>query len=180
MHSVWPGADGKSVFIAIADLTPAMQLEVQFDLGEGWASVYSSPAMLADFAAEDREFAQPGFPARFATPLAQRAETSGDSGVSSERGAELASRYGCVGCHSLEGNAGKTGPSWRGVFNSRRRFAEGRVVIADEEYMKTSILDPANEIVPGFESREVMTPPYRGILSESEVMSIVEFIKTLR
>lgn len=83
--SVWPGPDGKSVFIAIADLTPARQLEVQFDLGEGWSSVYLSPARLADFAAEDRKFAQLGFPARFATAPAQRAETS-DGSVGGETG----------------------------------------------------------------------------------------------
>ena len=88
---------------------------------------------------------------------------------------------GCAACHSTDGTTlGKTGPSWKGLFGKERRFASGPSLIADENYLRESIRDPAARIVKGFDNSDTGMPSYEGVLTESQIDSLVLYLKTLR
>ncbi len=57
--------------------------------------------------------------------------------------------FGCNSCHSLDGSR-VVGPSWLGLLGSERQFEDGTSAIANEEYIRNSILYPAQEIVQGY------------------------------
>ena len=92
------------------------------------------------------------------------------------RGEVLAETTGCLACHTLTGVPG-TGPTFLGLAGSSRPLASGETVIADDAYLFSSIVDPANQIVEGYEA--VMPPDYGDTLTESEVEDLVEYIKSL-
>ena len=68
-----------------------------------------------------------------------------------ERGAYWygAEGFGCVGCHSIDGNPG-VGPTWLGLFGRQEQMTDGTTITADDEYLRESILNPNAKIVAGF------------------------------
>jgi cytochrome c oxidase subunit 2 len=92
-----------------------------------------------------------------------------------EEGARAAAVYGCLRCHTLDGST-HIGPTWVGLFGKVRHFEGGGTRVADEEYLTTSMMDPAREVVFGF--KPVM-PSYQGILPPGEAAAIVELIRSL-
>lgn len=92
------------------------------------------------------------------------------------RGELLAESTGCLACHSVTGAPG-SGPTWRGLAGSSRPLASGETVVADDAYLFSSIVDPANQIVEGYEA--IMPPDYGDALTTAEVEDLVEYIKSL-
>lgn len=88
-------------------------------------------------------------------------------------GARLFERHRCGTCHKAEGG---NGPSLAGVFGRRVPLQSGETVIADEQYLRNSILNPQQHIVAGFQP---LMPTYQGQLSESDVIRIIAYLKTL-
>jgi mono/diheme cytochrome c family protein len=97
-----------------------------------------------------------------------------DGEVSVELGERLYVQQGCQACHSLDGSPG-VGPTFADLYGSEVTFVDGTSTTADEEYLYESIVDPGARITEGFDN---VMPPYAH-LSESEIQSMVEFIKTL-
>jgi len=94
-------------------------------------------------------------------------------------GRRIMQNIGCFACHSLDGSK-LIGPSFAGIWNSERTVVTGgstRQVVADEEYIHRSILDPNADIVEGF-GRGLMLS-YKGQLSEEDIQNIIEYLKTL-
>jgi cytochrome c2 len=93
-------------------------------------------------------------------------------------GADVAQRMGCLSCHSLQAANGDTsmGPPFRNLFGSLRAFTDGSSRIADEAYLRQSILEPAAHVVQGYPNT---MPSYLGVLSETEVESLVLYIRSL-
>jgi cytochrome c oxidase subunit 2 len=89
-------------------------------------------------------------------------------------GAKLFRQKGCVGCHTLDGTA-KVGPSFKALFGKKSELADGKLVDADENYIRESVLNPAAKIAKGFPPG--VMPAFQGQLSEQEVMGLIEFIK---
>jgi cytochrome c oxidase subunit II len=83
---------------------------------------------------------------------------------------------GCATCHSLDGSRGQ-GPSWKGMFGNTRQFADGSSAVADENYIRQSVLEPQAHVVRGFEP---IMPTYKGLLRDREILGVIEFIKTLK
>jgi cytochrome c2 len=100
--------------------------------------------------------------------------------ISKAVGEKLYTDIGCIGCHTLDGQrAGRPGPSWKGIFGTKRRLTNNKTTVADENYLRESILNPGSKILEGFQDNEVAMPPYKGILTDSQVDSLVLFIKSL-
>ncbi len=97
-----------------------------------------------------------------------------DDEVSVELGERLIVQQGCQACHSLDGSPG-VGPTLAGLYGSEVTFVDGTSTIADEDYLYESIVDPGARITEGYDN--VMASYAH--LSESEIQSLVEFIKTL-
>jgi len=93
------------------------------------------------------------------------------------RGQQLASSYGCTNCHSTDGSA-KTGPTWLHLFGSNVKLSDGTTVAADEDYLKTSIINPNLQVTAGFPSN--VMPDFSTVLDQTMVESLVAYIKTLK
>jgi cytochrome c oxidase subunit II len=90
------------------------------------------------------------------------------------RGERLFQQLACVSCHLPDGSG--RGPSLSGLFGSQVQLATGTTVVADDSYLRESILTPHLKLVNGY--RAVM-PTYQGQVNEEGVMSLIEYIKTL-
>jgi len=82
----------------------------------------------------------------------------------------------CFTCHSIDGSV-KTGPTWQGLWNTTRNFTDGTTAVVDDNYIRSSIVNPGKQIVAGYQN---VMPTYQGILSEREITGIIEYIKTLQ
>lgn len=90
-----------------------------------------------------------------------------------ELGARVFQQQACQACHTTDGGP-SVGPTLQGLFGSTRQFTDGTSAVADENYLRESILDPGAKIVQGFQN--LMPPSYTG-LSEREVNGLIEFIR---
>ena len=100
------------------------------------------------------------------------------------QGRTLFVRYGCSGCHVAGGRGGNgtvAAPPLDGLFGHPVPLEgadgrPGRVVIADEQYIRDSILMPARDIVAGYPNR---MPSFGGVVSEADLVRLVAYIKSL-
>lgn len=94
-------------------------------------------------------------------------------------GAKLYERRGCKSCHSIDGTR-LVGPSYKDSYGSMRDLVGGGQVKVDENYVRESILYPKAKVAiqQGTAFQPVM-PSYKGQLSEDDIYSLVEFIKSL-
>ena len=90
-------------------------------------------------------------------------------------GEQLYTLRGCVACHSLDGSP-KIGPSWKGIYGTERPLANGSSVIADDNYIKQSIIDPNSQVVKGYPAA---MPAYVD-MPEEEINAIIDFMKELK
>jgi len=93
------------------------------------------------------------------------------------RGEQLYQTQGCIGCHSLDGTI-VVGPSWLNLYGRQEQLDDGTSVIADEDYIRHSILYPGDQIVKGFQN--LMPANYGEILSENDIEDLIAYIKTIK
>jgi cytochrome c oxidase subunit 2 len=102
--------------------------------------------------------------------LAKEATT----GTLATEGANLFRQLGCSGCHGA-GSAVRA-PPLEGLYGRPVALQNGGSVIADDKYIRDSILLPNTQVVAGYEPQ---MPSYAGKASEDEVVSLVAYIKSL-
>jgi mono/diheme cytochrome c family protein len=174
--------DGRGIFIGVPDMKPVMQMRVGWSLATAagakfQGSAYFTPYELAKFDSRAEGFGD------LTVDLSPRAVVANRSApVSVEEGRRLYQLYGCVACHSIESpSISRLGPTWKGLYGSERTYAKGVVrVTADEAYLREAILEPAAKIVSGYERGESGMPSYAGVLTDPQIESIIQFIKTLK
>lgn len=89
-------------------------------------------------------------------------------------GADLFRQLGCSGCHGLNGTV--RAPILEGVYGGPVPLKDGRVIMADERYIRDSILLPKNEVVAGYEP---VMPTFQGHVSEDELLKLMAYIKSI-
>jgi cytochrome c oxidase subunit 2 len=87
-----------------------------------------------------------------------------------QQGEKLFSTLGCVTCHQ----AGGLGPQLEGVFGKKRTFTDGQSLVADESYIRESILNSQAHVVAGYQP---IMPVFQGQISEEQLMQLVAFVK---
>jgi cytochrome c oxidase subunit 2 len=92
-----------------------------------------------------------------------------------QQGERLFGQYGCNTCHQLD-QQGRA-PILRGVYGSRIQLNDGRTVLADDAFIRESILNPNAKIVAGYKS-DVM-PSFQGQISEEGLLQLIVYIKSL-
>jgi len=108
-------------------------------------------------------------------PVDYQAWLAGDTGASmSDTGQALFQRLGCASCHRSGGSL--RGPALDNIYNSQVQLDNGQVVVADDSYLRESILDPLAKRVPGYNTD---MPTFRGQLSEEQLLQIIAYIKSL-
>lgn len=90
-------------------------------------------------------------------------------------GEMLFERLGCDTCHRPDGTG--RGPSLVELFGKLVRLADGRRAVADEAYIRESILDPNAKLVAGY--KRIM-PTFKGLVSEEGILQIVAYVKSLK
>lgn len=94
----------------------------------------------------------------------------------SEKGEELVEHSGCLACHSLDGTP-KIGPTLKGLFGRKVILADGKSVVADESYIRESLLDPNARLVQGFPP---VMPTFQGSLKDEDITAIIAYLKTVK
>ena len=101
-------------------------------------------------------------------------ESGKAEGSMAASGEKLFQQFGCTTCHRPD--SGARGPNLEGLYGRPVRLQDNRVVIADEEYIRESILDPNAKIVSGFQP---IMPTFRGVITEEGMLQIVAYIKSM-
>ena len=100
--------------------------------------------------------------------------SGGQAGALSESGQQVFQQMGCGTCHRSDTQG--RGPNLAGVFGKQVTLDDGRTVMADENYIRESILNPAVKVVAGFKP---IMPTYQGQVSEETLAELVSYIKSL-
>lgn len=179
--SAYVTPDGHGLFLGIADMQRSMQMRIGWSLASATGvrldgNVYLTPSVLSSF-----DPVAEGFGPIEVDLTPRTAVAAADRPITAEEGQRIATRMGCLACHSIDGSVtGRVGPSWKGLASSERELASGGVRLADGAYLRESILDPAASVARGFDQSDAGMPSYAGVLSESEIESVVLYIQSLR
>ena len=94
--------------------------------------------------------------------------------ILAQNGQQLFTQLGCSTCHRFDVQG--RGPNLTGVFGKPVLLEDGRTVIADENYVRESILIPTAKVVSGFKP---IMPSFQGQVSEEQLTSLVAYVKSL-
>lgn len=102
---------------------------------------------------------------------------SGDKEIQSlvEQGKALFTSMGCSGCHAPTSEV--HAPRLDGLYGSPVALQNGAVIVADEAYIRDSILLPDKQIVAGFSN---IMPSFQGQVDETELLKLIGYIKSIR
>jgi cytochrome c oxidase subunit 2 len=89
-------------------------------------------------------------------------------------GEKLFTDLACVTCH--RGDTEARGPKLEGLFGRPVSLANGERLVADEAYIRESIVNPTAKIVAGFQP---VMPAYQGLVTEEGLMQLVAYIESL-
>jgi cytochrome c oxidase subunit 2 len=90
-------------------------------------------------------------------------------------GQKLFRKLQCITCHS--GTADARAPVLEELYGKLVQLEGGKTVLADESYLRESILRPEAKIVDGW--RPIM-PTFQGQVSEYDLIALVSYLKSLR
>lgn len=181
--NVFLSGDAHSLFIAVPEMKPVHQVEMSFNIKAKNGlkledKLWLTPHHLPSFDLKAEKFKLVNLRETLAGAAEGPLRNPGKP--SAAAGRKLYTSIGCIGCHTLDGKqAGRPGPSWKGIFNTPRKLADGTTVKANAIYIRKSILDPGSQVLEGFQDNEVAMPPYEGILTDTQVESLMMFIRSL-
>jgi cytochrome c oxidase subunit 2 len=97
------------------------------------------------------------------------------TGTAVQNGERLFADLACNTCHKPDSTG--RGPSLAGVWNSTVALADGRKVVADENYLRESIMNSQAKVVQGFQP---IMPAFQGMVTEENLLQLIAYIKTLK
>jgi cytochrome c oxidase subunit 2 len=89
------------------------------------------------------------------------------------RGFEAYRRLGCSGCH--EPGSSVHAPDLHGLLGRAVHLADGRTLVADEAYVRDSILLPKRDVVAGYAP---VMPSFQGEASEGDILDLLAWIRS--
>lgn len=101
-------------------------------------------------------------------------KTSGVEGSLAAQGAALYRQLGCGGCHG----AGSTvrAPALEGLYGRPIPLADGRIVTADDAYLRDAIVAPNKDVAAGYAPT---MPTFANVVDEGQAQQLVAYIKSL-
>ena len=90
-------------------------------------------------------------------------------------GERLFDELRCVTCHRSDSEPGRC-PPLTGIYGHEVKLTGGATAMADDNYLRESILRPQAKIVAGYEP---LMPSYDGQLDEVQLIQLVTYIKSL-
>jgi len=98
----------------------------------------------------------------------------GSEGSLASQGQQLFQKYACVTCHT-EDATGRC-PVLLGVYGSTVTLSDNTTVVADDNYVRESILNPSAKIVKGYTN---IMPTFQGQVNEDDLLKLLAYIKSL-
>jgi cytochrome c2 len=175
--------DKKAVFLVVPNIKKVMQMEVAFDLKTAKGTTWSDKVWMTVNEVGMPNLKADGFGNLNPEDLIENFDpqlvlANNEESPDAISGKEIFLKYGCIACHAIDDNvAGKIGPSVKGLYGAKRVFKDGTTAIADDAYIKESIVDPGAKIVEG---KEGEMPSFLGVLSDQDINSVILYFKTLK
>jgi cytochrome c oxidase subunit II len=91
-------------------------------------------------------------------------------------GAELFNQLACQTCHVSAPGRPARAPRLDGLYGRQVKLANGETLIADDDYLRESILNPTAKIVAGWDP---IMPTFQGQVSEEQVLQLISYVKSL-
>jgi len=82
-------------------------------------------------------------------------------------------KLGCASCHA---GVNQRGAKLEGIFNKEVKLVGGQTVVADEQYIRNSILNPGGQVVEGYQP---IMPTFKGQVTEEQLVALIAYIKSL-
>src|SRR5687768_3802478 len=89
-------------------------------------------------------------------------------------GAKLFQDFACISCH--RDDAETMAPQLRGLFGKTVELQGGATAVADETYIRESIVLPQAKIVNGFQP---IMPTFQGLVSEEQLLQLIAYVRSL-
>jgi cytochrome c oxidase subunit 2 len=89
-------------------------------------------------------------------------------------GAKLFTDLACVTCHQEDAQG--RGPLLANLYGKPVQLQDGRRVVADEAYIRESIVNPQAKIVAGFPP---LMPTFQGLVTEEQLLQLIAYVKSL-
>jgi cytochrome c oxidase subunit 2 len=97
------------------------------------------------------------------------------TGSAVQNGERLFTDYQCITCHKTDATG--RGPSLHGLFGSTVTLTSGATVVADENYLRESIMNSQAKVVQGYQP---VMPAFQGMVTEENLLQLIAYIKTLK
>lgn len=81
----------------------------------------------------------------------------------------------CATCHSVDGSA-NTGPTWKNLYGYEQPMSDGSQVLADENYLRESILVPGAKVHAGYANA---MPSFQGLLNDAQLEGLIAYMQSL-
>jgi cytochrome c oxidase subunit 2 len=91
-----------------------------------------------------------------------------------KEGEALFRSLGCSGCHAATSKV--HAPDLHGAYGRHVQLADGRSIVADEAYLRDSILLPRKDVVAGYEP---IMPSFRGVVNDGQLVKLMAYLKSL-
>jgi cytochrome c oxidase subunit 2 len=91
-----------------------------------------------------------------------------------QSGEKLFRELGCSGCHA--GNGTVRAPRLEGIYGKPTPLQSGEVVIADDKYIRDSILLPNAQVAAGYAP---VMPTFQGRITEEDLFQLIAYIKSI-
>jgi cytochrome c oxidase subunit II len=91
------------------------------------------------------------------------------------QGQKLFTDLACITCHRADGQG--RGPILEGFYGSRVALTTGETVVADDAYVRESVLSPSAKVVMGYQP---IMPTFQGLVSEEQLLALIEYVKSMK
>ncbi len=96
-------------------------------------------------------------------------------GSMADAGQKLFVDLACNTCHRPDAQG--RGPVLDGLLGKTVTLQSGATVVADEAYLRESILNPSAKITSGYQP---IMPTFQGLVSEEQLLQLIEYVKSLQ
>jgi mono/diheme cytochrome c family protein len=173
-------SDGLGVLVHLPDMKPAEQYRLDWKLASAAGMPMISFTTLTLYELKPFDAAAAGFDASFKPSAPPVITAAPKEEPTLEAGKQLITLLGCLACHSTDGKMeGMKGPTWKDLYGSEVELTDGKKLTADAAWLRESILDPPKRVRKGFLNADIGMPPYAGILSDSQVESVILYLRSL-
>lgn len=80
----------------------------------------------------------------------------------------------CISCHRDDALA--RAPQLKGLFGSTVQLQNGATTVADESYIRESIVNPQAKVVAGFQP---IMPTFQGLVTEEQLLQLIAYVRSL-